>query len=66
MKQNDLAEGVHYYINDEGYTVLTKQYHLEKGSCCGNRCLHCPYNYENVPEHLRSDFLSIQSKKEKS
>ncbi len=48
MNQNDLREGIHYYFNEEGLMVFTKQYHLEKGFCCGMGCLHCPYNYEKV------------------
>lgn len=62
MKQTDLIEGVDYYINQEGYIVLTEKYHLEKGSCCGMGCLHCPYNYENVPDPRRSDLLSEKNK----
>ena len=54
---NRLTEGEHYYINGEGYVVLTEKYHLEKGYCCGNGCLHCPYEYENVPEPRRSALL---------
>jgi hypothetical protein len=50
MKQKELIEGTHYYINEEGYIVLTSLFHLEKGFCCGMGCLHCPYNHENVPE----------------
>nr|WP_317043973.1 DUF5522 domain-containing protein [Ekhidna lutea] len=23
-------------------------YHRKRGYCCGNACLHCPYNHENV------------------
>ena len=38
----DLIEGVHFYINKDGYIVLTEKYHLEKGICCGMGCLHCP------------------------
>gem|GEM_PF-4131989 len=26
-----------------GYTVFTKLYHLDRGSCCGNGCRHCPW-----------------------
>jgi len=52
----DLIEGTHYYINEEGFVVLTEQYHLEKGYCCGNGCKHCPYEYENVPEPKKSSF----------
>ena len=54
MSQPELIEGIHFYINKDGYIVLTEKYHLEKGFCCGMGCLHCPYNYENVPEPRRS------------
>lgn len=57
MKQNDLIEGIHFYINRDGYIVLTEKYHLEKGFCCGMGCSHCPYNYENVPELIRSELI---------
>ena len=50
----ELSDGFHYYINEEGYVVLTEKYHLEKGFCCGNGCKHCPYEYENVPEPKKS------------
>ena len=53
----ELTEGIHYYINEEGFVVLTEQYHLEKGYCCGNGCKHCPYDYENVEEPRRSGLL---------
>lgn len=49
------TEGIHYYINEEGYVVLTEKYHLDRGYCCGNGCLHCPFDYENVPEPRRSE-----------
>ena len=48
-------EGVHYYFNDEGLVVLTRLCHLERGYCCGNGCLHCPYNYERVPEPKKTE-----------
>lgn len=58
MKQNELIEGIDFYINKDGYIVLTEKYHLDKGSCCGMGCTHCPYNYENVPEPRRKKLLS--------
>ena len=58
----ELIEGVHYYMNDDGYLVMTAQYHLERGYCCGNGCLHCPFNYENVPEPKKSELI-VQVKK---
>lgn len=26
-----------------GLFVLTSAYLLDRGTCCGNRCRHCPY-----------------------
>ena len=57
MSQPEVKEGIHFYINKDGYIVFTEKYHLEKGFCCGMGCLHCPYNYENVPEPRRSLLL---------
>ena len=57
MKKPELIEGIHYYVNDEGYVVLTERYHLDKGYCCGMGCLHCPYEYCNVPEPKRTILL---------
>jgi hypothetical protein len=31
------------YYNDQGKIVFTAAYHLKRGYCCGNNCLHCPY-----------------------
>ena len=56
----ELIEWIHYYFNEEGLMVFTKQYHLEKGSCCGLVCLHCPYNYENVPEPKKNELLKAR------
>lgn len=37
-----------YYFNEQGLLVMTEAYHLQRGYCCGNKCKHCPYDYENV------------------
>jgi len=57
MNNNELIEGVHYYINEDGYVVFTERYHKERGYCCGMGCLNCPYHYENVAEPRRSLLL---------
>lgn len=59
----ELIEGIDYYINAEGYVVLTEKYHRDKGSCCGNGCKHCPYQYENVPEPRRASLLTTHNNK---
>ena len=28
---------------DNGYKVMTRKYHLERGYCCNSGCRHCPY-----------------------
>ena len=40
-----LIENIDYYINEEGNFVFTKAYHLKRGYCCRNKCLHCPWDY---------------------
>ena len=32
-----------FYYNNDGRIVMTESYHINRGSCCGNKCLHCPY-----------------------
>jgi len=32
-----------FYL-DGGRVVFTVAYHLRRGTCCGSRCRHCPYN----------------------
>jgi len=59
MKQ--LIEGEDFYYNQQGLMVLTKKYHLDRGYCCGNACLHCPFDYDNDPEQRRYQ-LSTQRK----
>jgi len=56
MKQ--LIEGVDFYYNEQGLMVLTEKYHLERGSCCGNGCKHCPFDYQRVSEPRRSLLLA--------
>jgi hypothetical protein len=66
MKNEQLIAGIHYYFNDDGLLVFTRQYHLEKGFCCGNGCLHCPYDFENVPEPKRTVLLKAKKDKPES
>ena len=60
----ELIEGIHYYVNEQGYVVLTAKYLLDRGYCCGNGCRHCPYNYENVPEPFRTELLQKKTEEQ--
>ena len=55
-----LIEGEDFYYNEMGYIVLTSRYHLEKGTCCGNGCLNCPYDYINVPEEKYNELMTAR------
>jgi hypothetical protein len=35
-----------YFDPRTGLFVMTEAYHLNRGACCGNRCRHCPFDYE--------------------
>ena len=60
----ELIEGKDFYYNKEGLFVFTEQYHREKGFCCGNGCLHCPFTYENVNEAERESSLNLRRESE--
>jgi hypothetical protein len=60
---SNLVEGEDFYYNKDGYVVLTEKYHLAKGRCCGNGCMHCPYQYINVPEPKRGQLLKKSNSK---
>ncbi len=52
-----MVEGIDYTILPDGRLVFTAKYLLERGYCCGNGCLNCPYEYVHVPEPKRSVLL---------
>lgn len=57
MPMKELMEGDDFYYNEQGYMVLTEKYLLQRGTCCGNGCLHCPFDYQQVMEPRRSQLL---------
>ncbi len=55
-----MEEGKDYYIDENGLFVFTASYLLRRGTCCGNGCIHCPYEYSNIAEPLRTKLLSLR------
>lgn len=41
-----------YKDPETGFTVFTEIVHLKRGKCCGSKCRHCPYGWENVERRL--------------
>ncbi|MEL7188320.1 MAG: DUF5522 domain-containing protein [Pseudomonadota bacterium] len=43
------AGGEMSYIDPEtGYMVFTRLAHEKRGTCCGSKCRHCPFEHVNV------------------
>ncbi len=53
-----MEQEVDYYFNESGLMVFTAAYHLKRGYCCKNKCMHCPWNYGKI-----SKLKSIKIKK---
>ena len=68
MKSSDdnFIEGIHFYYNENNFLVFTEKYHVQRGYCCGNECIHCPFNYENVAEPLKSKLIEGQKNVKKN
>ena len=43
-----------YYIDAKGRWVFTAVYHEKRGYCCGEACKHCPFDYDAVPEPIKT------------
>jgi hypothetical protein len=33
-----------FYKDENGRFVMTESFHIKRGSCCGSKCKHCPYD----------------------
>lgn len=44
------------FYMDNGRKVMTEQFHIRRGFCCGNGCRHCPYQ----PKHERGSITLIE------
>ena len=61
LHQAALYEGKTFYEDPTtGLTVFTELIHLQRGTCCGNICRHCPYGYVNVSSRKRQQLQTTQ------
>lgn len=44
-----------FYKDENGRFVMTESFHIKRGSCCGSRCKHCPYEplYQKTNTNLK-------------
>ena len=61
----DLIEGEDFYFEGE-LMVMTPNYHLKRGYCCGSGCRHCPYfpKHEAGSTIVRDCVIDPQTKSE--
>jgi hypothetical protein len=52
--KKEFTENVHYYT-ENGKIVFTEKYHLDRGSCCGKKCRHCPYHPKYIKGSTQAD-----------
>jgi 2-iminoacetate synthase ThiH len=52
----DFIEGIHYYMEGER-VIFSALFHINRGSCCGNGCRHCPFD----PKHTKGK-VKLQEK----
>ena len=57
MKKPLFNDDEEFYINDSGMFVFTAEFLLKRGYCCGNGCLHCPFDYKNVVDPIKKKRL---------
>ena len=46
--KHEFIKDIHYYMEGER-VIFTALFHIQRGSCCGNGCRHCPYE----PKHTK-------------
>ena len=49
--QKPLKEGEDYIMDPRGFRIMTSKYLTERGYCCGNGCINCPYH----PKHQKGN-----------
>jgi hypothetical protein len=40
-----------FYI-ENGFKVMTEEYHIKRGYCCGNGCRHCPFTPKSIKGNM--------------
>lgn len=44
----EFIENEDYYLDEQGFVVMTESFHKKRGFCCGSGCQHCPYKREET------------------
>ena len=58
-----MIEGIDFYFNEDGLMVFTEAYHRKRGTCCKNKCRHCPWGYGRKKGSVPGVPTSVKSNK---
>jgi hypothetical protein len=60
-------QDIHYYM-DGTRVVFTALFHIQRGSCCGNGCKHCPYDpqFKKGSVVVAEEFRKLTNKENKN
>jgi len=56
MAQSKITDEKFYYL-ENGKVVFTPEYHMARGSCCGSKCRHCPFEPKYVKGNTKLESL---------
>jgi len=48
-----------FYKDENDRFVMTESFHIKRGSCCGSKCKHCPYEpkYQKGTQQIQKSLL---------
>lgn len=53
LNENAKLTNSKFYIDPKTkYKVIPTHVHEKRGTCCGNMCRHCPYDWVNVKQRV--------------
>ena len=55
MAQLKTIDETLYYL-ENGKVVFTPEYHIKRGSCCGNKCRHCAFE----PKYIKGNTIKSE------
>jgi len=63
LEKKEFIQNIHYYL-EESRVVFTALFHLQRGSCCGNFCRHCPYqpSHQKDNEIVKEEFAYLKER----
>jgi hypothetical protein len=63
LSKKSERSSLNYYM-ENGRLVMTEQHHINRGSCCGSGCRHCPYSPKHTKGNSQLQDIYLKEKNE--